>query len=64
MSDGTPKTFKRETAWGMLAFIAALVLWGVWEPRATEAAQMLIAPVFLFAGAAFGVDAYAKQVLK
>lgn len=60
----TPKTYKREAAAVMLLFLSVLFVWGVWEPRAAEAAQYLTTPVFLFAGAAFGVDAYAKQVLK
>lgn len=60
----TPKTYKREAAIVMLLFLAGLFLWGIWEPRAGDAAQYLTTPIFLFAGAAFGVDAYAKQVLK
>lgn len=56
------KTYKRETAGGLLVFLMGLFVWGVWEPMAFEAAQFLTLPVFTFAGGAFGMDAYAKQI--
>lgn len=51
------KTYKREVSMIMLAFLASLFLWGD-----QEAARFLTMPIFMFAGAAFGLDAYAKQI--
>ena len=56
------KTFKRETAVCMLAFLAGFFIWGVWVETAREAARFLTLPIFTFAGGAFGLDAWAKQV--
>lgn len=58
----TEKTYKRETALALIVFLCVLFIAGIWEPRAAEAAQYLTAPVFLFMGAAFGLDAYSKQI--
>ncbi|MDE0590407.1 hypothetical protein OU789_10760 [Halocynthiibacter sp. C4] len=55
------KTYKRETSWAMLLFLAALVVWGPWNPEAKEAARFLSTYIFIFAGGAFGLDAIVKQ---
>lgn len=56
------KTYKRELATFLLAFLLALFVWGVEEGQAYEAARYLTLPVFSFAGGAFGMDAWAKQL--
>lgn len=56
------KTFKRELAAVMLAFLAGLVIWGIFDEQARDAARFLTLPVFTFAGGAFGLDALAKQL--
>lgn len=56
------KTYKREVAGCMLVFLALLFVWGVWTPEANSVAEYLTMPIFLFVGAAFGMDAYSKQV--
>lgn len=56
------KTYKREVAVAMLVYLFAFFLWGVFEPRADEAARFLTLPVFTFAAGAFGLDALAKQL--
>lgn len=59
-----PKTYKREAAGGLFLALGAFFLAGIWVEQAMQAAEFLTAPVFMFGAAAFGVDAYAKQVLK
>ena len=56
------KTYKREVAMAMLAFVGVFHVLGMWMPEAIQVAEYLTTPVFIFAGAAFGMDAYAKQV--
>lgn len=58
MPDARMKTWKRETAWAMLIFIAGLFTWGAgWDnPAATHAAEFLSAFVFIFAAGAFGIE--------
>lgn len=56
------KTYKRETAMGMLVFLGVLFLAAIWEPVLIDTAKYLTTPIFLFATAAFGLDAYSKQV--
>lgn len=56
------KTYKRELATGMLVFLGAFFLWGVENAQAAEAARYLTLPIFTFAGGAFGLDAWAKQM--
>jgi hypothetical protein len=56
------KTYKREVAVAMLIFVGVFHVLGMWMPEAIQVAEYLTTPVFLFAGAAFGMDAYAKQV--
>jgi hypothetical protein len=58
------KTYKREAAGGLFLVLGAFFLAGIWVEAAMQAAEFLTAPVFMFGAAAFGVDAYAKQVLK
>lgn len=60
MSDASMKTYKRETAWAMLAFICGLFVWGAgWENQAaTHAAEFLSAFVFIFAAGAFGIEGW------
>jgi len=59
-----PKTYKREAASAMLVVLGMFFVAGIWIEPAMQIGQYLTAPVFMFAAAAFGVDAYAKQVLK
>lgn len=56
------KTYKRETAWAMLMFLAGLCVYGLTtgDNQAIEWAKLLSAPIFLFAVAAFGLDVAAK----
>lgn len=58
----TQKSWKRETSWGLLIVLFIFFAFGIWNPQAMHAAETLTAPVFLFAGGAFGLDAYAKQI--
>lgn len=58
------KTYKREVAGGMLAFLATMSVAGVVIPGALNVAETLVTPIFLFAGGAFGMDAYASQIKK
>lgn len=46
----------------MLALLFGFFLWGVFRETAMQAAEFLTVPVFGFAGGAFGLDAWAKQV--
>ena len=63
---GVRRTWKRETAWAMLLFLAVLFVWGIgWdEPAATHAAEFLTTFFMIFAGGAFGIEAIGqfKQV--
>ena len=58
------KTYNRELSLAMLVFLGVLFALGMSSVEAMQAAEFLTTPVFMFAAAAFGVDAYAKQVLK
>ena len=59
----TPKTYKRETALGMLAFLAVLAVMAVFRPaEAMPVLEVLVYPILAFAGMAFGLDSYAKQI--
>jgi len=55
------KTYKRETAGVMLAFLGGLAIWGIWDPQAWQEATFFTVPVFTFAGGAYALDAYFKQ---
>ena len=56
------KTYKREVALGMLMFLGAIFMASLHTPELLGIAEYLTTPIFLFATAAFGADAYAKQV--
>ena len=56
-----PKTYKREVGGVLLLALMLLHLWGVFKPEAGEAAEFLTLPIFTFAGAAFGLDAFLKN---
>lgn len=58
----TAKTYKREVAGLLLAFWAAMTVWGVSEPEAKEASRFMAIFVFTFAAGAWGLDAWAKQL--
>lgn len=65
MAEKTPevqKTYKREVSGGMLAFLAAISIAGIWLPGAFEVSKSLGVPIFMFAGGAFGLDSYARQI--
>ena len=57
------KTWKRETAWALIVWLAGMGGWGVYEPSAMQFAEMITVPIFSFAALAFGMDAYSKQVM-
>jgi hypothetical protein len=58
------KTFKREVATALLAFCAGVAGWHVYSgsEAAFRVLELFIAPTFLFAAGAFGLDAAAKQL--
>jgi hypothetical protein len=51
------KTYKRESAVILLVWLAYVV-----EVKDVTIVEVLVWPVFAFVGAAFGFDAYAKQL--
>lgn len=57
------KTYKREVSLLMLLFLGALFVVDIVVPtlEAGDTARFLTLPIFTFAGAAFGIDAYFKQ---
>lgn len=58
------KTYKRETAWALLAALLVLCGFDLWSGGGSAArywGELLTTPVFLFAGGAFGLDVVAKQ---
>ncbi len=59
-----PKTMKREVACVMLLFLGIMHTAGVFYPAAVQTAEYITTPIFLFAGGAFGMDAFSKQVTK
>jgi len=52
------KTFKRELALMMLVFLGGLAFWGN-----VQMVELFITPIFAFVTIAFGLDAYAKQIV-
>lgn len=50
-------TFKRETAFLLLCWLVYLAQWG--DP---EIFKVVLWPVFIFAGGAFGLDQYSKNI--
>ena len=59
--DHKKKTFKRETAWGLLVFWVAMGLTSIWYAPAYRLFEFITLPVFTFAGGAFALDAAMKQ---
>ncbi|KIC39350.1 hypothetical protein [Leisingera sp. ANG-M7] len=57
------KTYKRETAWVLLATLAGAFVYGhgAGQEAVVDSAKFMATPVFLFAAGAFGLDAIAKQ---
>lgn len=53
------KTFKRELALVMLAFLGGLAFWDN-----AQMVELFIAPIFAFVTVAFSLDAYSKQIVK
>lgn len=51
------KTFKREIAVVLLLWLAYVV-----EVKDVSVVEVLVWPIFTFLGAAFGIDAYVKQL--
>ena len=51
------KTFKREIAVALLLWLAYIV-----EVKDVSVVEVIIWPIFAFLGAAFGLDAYSKQL--
>ena len=58
------KTYKREVAGGLIAFVVGLTFAGIWYPAAGEAAESLKWETFSFAALAFGLDAWGKQIAR
>ncbi len=56
------KTYKREIAGAMLVAVFGFGVAGIWYTEAQNVMEHLSVPVFMFAGVAFGMDSYAKQV--
>lgn len=56
------KTYKREVAIAMLLFLAVFFVWGVYNPEASQASRFLTLPIFTFAGGAYSLDAFSKQL--
>jgi len=55
-----PKTWKREVAFLMICFLGVIV-WNASQASPLETLKVVIWPVMLFAGAAFGMEWAAKQ---
>lgn len=51
------KTFKRELAVALLIWLGYVV-----EVKDVQVVEVLVWPIFAFVGAAFGFDAYSKQL--
>jgi len=58
------KTYKRECAGLMLAFVGLIGVYAIMtgSQEAIQVLDALATPVMVFAGGAFGIDAWAKQV--
>lgn len=56
------KTYKREVASALLTCLMALAAYATMSDGALRVLEILTPPVFLFAGASFGLDAWAKQI--
>lgn len=55
------KSYKRETALGMIVFWLSSSVWGVWEPAAANMAESVGLYIIPFATMAFGLEGY-RQV--
>ena len=58
------KTWKRETAMGLILYLISLSVFDILADEPTRAfmwAELLALPILAFAGAAFGLDAAIKQ---
>ena len=58
------KTYKRETGWAALAYVAGLGVYAVaqGDPQAVALVEALALPVMAFAAAALGLDEYSKNI--
>lgn len=56
------KTYKREFGTALVAVLIGFFIGGAYSEYFYDVAELLLTPVMLFAGAAFGLDSYAKQV--
>lgn len=54
------KTWKRETAWAILAFLGVIV-WQAAQHDPVEALRIIVYPAMLYVGAAFGMEWASKQ---
>lgn len=55
------KSYKRETALGLLAFWLGMSVWGVFDPNAASTAESIGIQAIAFAMLAFGMEGY-RQV--
>ncbi|UWR38489.1 hypothetical protein [Sulfitobacter sp. W074] len=64
MMEPRQKTYKREVSMVLLCFVCGLAVAAVVGPSvpAMEALRILVAPVFLFAAGAFGLDEMSKNM--
>lgn len=58
------KTYKRETGWISMAYVAGLGIYAVaqGDPQAVALVEALALPVLAFAAAALGLDEYSKNI--
>lgn len=58
------KTYKRETGWLALAYVAGLGIYAValGDQQAVALVEALALPVLAFAAAALGLDEYSKNI--
>lgn len=56
----TQKTYKREVAFILLVFLGVIV-WQAAKADPIEALKLIVWPIMLFAGAAWGMDWAGKQ---
>lgn len=58
------KTYKRETGWISMVYVAGLGVYAVaqGDPQAVALVEALSLPVLAFAAAALGLDEYSKNI--
>lgn len=58
------KTYKRETGWLALAYVAGIGVYAIaqGDPQAVALVEALALPVLAFAAAALGLDEYSKNI--